>query len=226
LLRGLIFAFLMVVLRLIQGVMINTWETQAQAISFSLVGIYAILVLVWGFVDGRSDANAQPDPDRRADLAMTWLLAGLLAGVLSGLVCWVISLFYTTMYVAGLMNEVTTFAAFTALLVFLMAMIGVAVGRLLVDRRYNKEGYPPRRREGADDDNPDTDVFAAVGGRQAEASEEARTQEASMHEQRTQEAHFDEGRTEEIRYDEGRTQEAPLHEGRTQEAPTRGDEER
>jgi hypothetical protein len=225
LLRGLIFAFLMVVLRLIQGVMINTWETQAQVISISLVIIYAIVVLVWGFADGRRDANAQPDPDRRADLAMTWLLAGLVAGFLSGLVCWLISLFYKTLYVGGLINEVTTFAAFTALLVFVMAMIGVAVGRFLVDRRYNKEGYPTRRREGADgDENPDTDVFAAVGGARTEAAHESQTQEAALHERRTQEARIDEGRTEEIRFDEGRTEEAPLHEGRTQEAPHRTDQ--
>ncbi len=209
LLRGLIFAFLMVVLRLVQGVMINTWETRAQSISFSLVFIYAIVVVVWGYVDGRRDANAQPDPDRRADLAMTWLLAGLLAGVLSGFVCWLISLFYKTMYVNALMNEVTTFAAFTALLVFVMAMIGVTIGRFLVDRRYNKEGYPARRREGADDDNPDTDVFAAVGGGRSEATQEAQTQEAALHERRTQEARFDDGRTEEL----------PVHEERTQEGP-------
>lgn len=209
LLRGLMFAFLMVVLRLVQGVMINTWETRAQSISFSLVVIYAIVVVVWGYIDGRRDANAQPDPDRRADLAMTWLLAGLLAGVLSGFVCWLISLFYKTMYVNALMNEVTTFAAFTALLVFVMAMIGVTTGRFLVDRRYNKEGYPARRREGADDDNPDTDVFAAVGGGRSEATQEAQTQEAALHERRTQEARFDDGRTEEL----------PVHEERTQEGP-------
>ena len=216
LLRGLVFAFLMVVLRLVQGAMINTWETQAQMISFSLVAIYAVVVLVWGFIDGRRDANAQPDPDRRADLAMTWLLAGLVAGFLSGSVCWLISVFYKNIYVLGLVPEITTIAAFTALLVFLMAMIGVAVGRFLVDRRYNKAGYPSRRREGAEgDENPDTDVFAAVGGRQAEATEEARTEEVPFYEGRTQEAPLD----------EGRTQEAPFHEGRTQEAPSRPERE-
>ena len=87
LLRGLIFAFLMVVLRVVQGVMVNTWETQAQTISISLVVVFAILVLIWGYIDGRRDATSQPDPDRRADLAMTWLLAGLGAGLLAGAVC-------------------------------------------------------------------------------------------------------------------------------------------
>jgi len=38
-----------------------------------------IVALAWGYIDGRADAKAQPDPDRRGDLAMTWLLAGLVA---------------------------------------------------------------------------------------------------------------------------------------------------
>ena len=76
LLRGLIFAFGMVVLRVIQSVMINTWETHATAISILLVVIYAIVALTRGYIDGQTNAKANPDPDRRGDLAMTWLLAG------------------------------------------------------------------------------------------------------------------------------------------------------
>ena len=159
LLRGLIFAFGMVVLRVIQSVMINTWETHAVTISILLVVIYAIVALVWGYIDGRADAKAQPDPDRRGDLAMTWLLAGLVAGILSGAVAWLIGQFYTTMYVAGLVNEITTFAAFTALLVFLMATMGVAAGRGIWDRAYDR-AHPVPTHEGAH--GPDTDVFAAV----------------------------------------------------------------
>jgi hypothetical protein len=160
LLRGLVFAFLMVVVRLIQGAMINTWETQALLISIFLVTVYAVVALVWGYLDGRSDAASEPDPDRRADLAMTWLLAGLCAGFLSGLIAWVISLFYKGLYVEGLLNEVTTFAAFTALLTFVMATIGVSVGRWLTDRGAEKRGEAVGRHRS--DDNPDTDVFAAV----------------------------------------------------------------
>ena len=119
LLRGLVFAALMVIVRLLQGAMINAWETKAGLISIVLVVLFAIAVFIWGLIDGRADARANPDPDRRGDLAMTWLLAGLFAGIVSGVVAWFISLFYKSLYVEALINEVTTFAAFTALLVFL-----------------------------------------------------------------------------------------------------------
>ena len=102
-------------------------------------------MFVWGLIDGRADARANPDPDRRGDLAMTWLLAGLFAGIVSGAVAWFISLFYKSLYVEGLINELTTFAAFTALLVFLVALAGVALGRWLVDRKLDKL---PRRHHG------------------------------------------------------------------------------
>lgn len=157
LLRGLVFAALMVIVRLLQGAMINAWETMAGLISIVLIVLFAVAVFVWGYVDGRSDARANPDPDRRGDLAMTWLLAGLFAGVVSGLVSWFIGLFYKNLYVEGLINEVTTFAAFTALLTFLAAVAAVALGRWLVDR---KAEDVPRTREG--EERAETDVFAAV----------------------------------------------------------------
>jgi hypothetical protein len=160
LLRGLVFAASMVIVRLIQGALINLWESAALLISITLVLLFAAGAVVWGIIDGRGDARANPDPDRRADFAMTWLLAGLFAGVVSGLVAWFISLFYENLYAEGLINEVTTFAAFTALLVFVSAIIGVTVGRFLVDRK-----APPvqrNRHDGSDNDRADTDVFAAV----------------------------------------------------------------
>jgi uncharacterized membrane protein YfcA len=170
LLRGLVFAALMVVVRLIQGAMINTWETQALLISVFLVVLYVIAAFMWGFFDGRADAAAEPDPDRRADLAMTWLLAGLVAGVLSGVVAWIISLVYKNLYAEGLLQEATTFAAFTALLTFVAAILGVALGRWLTDRQAERHGVPVGRHR--TEEGPDTDVFAAVSAEKAgEASE-------------------------------------------------------
>src|SRR6476660_2186840 len=160
LLRGLVFAALMVIVRLLQGAMINAWETKAGLISATLVVLYAIAVFIWGFSDGRADAQSNPDPDRRGDLAMTWLLAGLFAGVVSGAVAWFISLFYKALYVEALVNELTTFAAFTALVVFLFAIAGVALGHWLVDRKGLE--VPHHATSVTDDDRANTDVFAAV----------------------------------------------------------------
>lgn len=162
--RALAFAFAMIVLRLVQGAMINTWETQATVISIFLVAVFAVVAFIIGMVDGTGDAKAQPDPDRRADLAMTWLVAGLVAGAISGGVCWFISLFYKSLYAGGLINELTVFAAFTALLTFIAALAGVTVGRWLVDRR-----APEVPKHHGKDETADTDVFAAVGGERTQA---------------------------------------------------------
>ena len=155
-LRGLVYAAAMVVVRLFQGALINAWQTQATLFSVALLLLFIIGVIIWGIRDGRADAIANPDPDRRGDLAMTWLLAGLLAGVLSGAVTWLIATFYSGLYTGGLLNELTTFAAFTALIVFVPGIIGVTIGRWRVDRN------PPARRPGTDEERADTDVFSAA----------------------------------------------------------------
>jgi membrane protein required for beta-lactamase induction len=161
-LRGLVFAALMVVIRLIQGVLINAFEAQAGLISLILMILFVIAVMVWGHSDGRADARANPDPDRREDLAMTWLGAGLVAGVLSGVVSWLIALVDKALYVSTLLNELTSFAAFTALLVFASAVAAVTLGRRRVDKDYEKQ---PMRHHGlaAQDEAATTDVFATVG---------------------------------------------------------------
>ncbi len=158
--RGLVFAAGMVVLRLFQGAMINAWQTQSALISVVLLTAFVICAVVWGYLDGRADAKSNPDPDRRQDLAMVWLLGGLVAGVVSGLVAWIIAIFYKGIYTGGLINELTTFAAFTALILFVFAIVGVAIGRWRIDRN-----APPVERPDHDphrDRSADTDVFSAV----------------------------------------------------------------
>jgi hypothetical protein len=170
-LRGLVFAGAMVILRLVQGALINAWQTQSGLISIVLLLLFIIGVAVWGVRDGRADAAANPDPDRRQDMAMTWLLAGLVAGILSGAVCWLIAQFYTAIYTGGLLNEVTTFAAFTALIVFVPGIIGVALGRWRVDRQYEKEPEKHHGLAAGSERGADTDVFSAVRGDDAPTGE-------------------------------------------------------
>jgi hypothetical protein len=176
-LRGLVFGAAMVVVRLFQGTLISVWQTQAGLISIVMLLLFIAGVVAWGVIDGREDAAANPDPDRRDDLAMRWLLAGLVAGLLSGAVTWLISVFYQALYVGGLINELTTFAAFTALVVFLGAISGVAIGRWRVDRT---GAYRPQGGAGGGtEDRADTDVFAAVRSEQATAEGAAWPQEQS-----------------------------------------------
>lgn len=192
-LRGLVFAGAMVVVRLFQGALINAFQTHAALISIVLLLLFIAGAVVWGMFDGRADAAANPDPDRRGDLAMIWLLAGLVAGILSGIVAWLIALFYSGIYTGGLINEITTFAAFTALVVFLAGIAGATVGRWRVDRT---GAYAPR--SGSEEERVDTDVFAAVG-----AGDAAATGAGQPHEQAaaTQPA-YSESPTEEIKLDE------------------------
>lgn len=173
--RGLAFAVAMVVIRLVQGALINTWQTQSGLLSVALLVLFVIGVAVWGVIDGRADAKASPDPDWRQDLGMPWLLAGLLAGLVSGAVSWLISRFYHGLYVGGLFSELTTFAAFTALMVFVPGVIGVAGGRWRVDRQYAKQ---PVKHHGlaADQERADTDVFAAVRADETPTEQPAGTQ--------------------------------------------------
>jgi len=217
LLRGLIFGAAMVVVRLFQGTLISVWQTQAAIISIVLLLLFLVGVVIWGLIDGREDAPSHPDPDRRDDLAMTWLLAGLVAGLLSGVVTWLIAVFYKALYVGGLINELTTFAAFTALVVFLGAIAGVTVGRWRVDR---KGAYKQQDgTSGGDEERADTDVFAAVRADHApaeaaewphEQSSAVATAEREGHEAPTAYSH-----------EAAETAEAPAahHTGKTDELP-------
>ncbi|OBA79539.1 hypothetical protein A9W99_20985 [Mycobacterium sp. 1164966.3] len=219
--RGLVFAGLMVVLRLIQGTVINAWPTMSGLISVILLLLFIAAVSAWGVRDGRADANANPDPDRREDLAMTWLLAGIAAGILSGAVSWLISLLYKGLYTGGPINELTTFAAFTALIIFVPAIIGVAVGRWLIDRKAPEAPH----HDGSHDRPADTDVFSAVRAdesptgeipvQRGEAQTEARTAAVATAERGE--------RTEELPTHEGRTEALPTHEARTEAIDTRGE---
>lgn len=182
-LRGLVYAAAMVVVRLFQGALINAWQTQAGLFSVVLLLLFIIGVAVWGVFDGRADANANRDPDRRRDLAMTWLLAGLVAGLLSGAVCWIIALVYKGLYTGGLINEVTTFAAFTALCVFLPGIIGVTIGRWRVDRQFEKAPEKHHGLDGKQERDSDTDVFSAVRGDDTPTGEIPAA--AARHEERT-----------------------------------------
>ncbi|HEU0189872.1 MAG TPA: B-4DMT family transporter [Mycobacterium sp.] len=170
LVRGLAFTALMYGVRLAQSVLMNLMPTHADVITVAVLLLGAPWALLWGWADGHADAKAHPDPDRRDDLAMIWLIAGVIAGALSGVLSVITALIYKGFYAGGLLEELSTFAAFTALIVFVPAMVGVALGRKLLDRKYAKlpvhhhglAAIEAGEQPAAIGTAP-TDVFAAVG---------------------------------------------------------------
>jgi hypothetical protein len=143
--RGLVFAALWTLERFVQGTLVNQAGTNSSMISIGLASAMTIPAFLWGLLDGRADAKDSPDPDRRRDLAMRWILAGVIAGMVSGVACLIISKMTVSMYAGSLFSELTTITAFSALVIFIPAIIAVSVGRWLVDR---KNPYTGRRREG------------------------------------------------------------------------------
>ncbi len=118
--RGLVFAALMAVLDLA--------PYESEALGVSLLVVLAILAFGWGCIDGR----AHPDRGRRGHLAIRWLLASLVAGLLPAVVSWLISL-ARGKSIDELYLYFTGYGAVTtALGVFLLAILGVAIGRWTV----------------------------------------------------------------------------------------------
>ena len=140
--RGLVFAALAVVVRLVQAPLIDRHQTRAEITSVSLILMFVILAFLWGLIDGRAEARADPESGRRGNLARRWLLAGLVAGVLSGAVLWLISQPWTSMYGGGVISEFTTYPALTALMVFLLAFLGMTIGHWPAGREALSDAVP------------------------------------------------------------------------------------
>lgn len=59
--RGAVFAVLMVLVRVVQGLAISLWETHGTAINIVLVLVFLAAVTAWAVADGRGDAQRNPD---------------------------------------------------------------------------------------------------------------------------------------------------------------------
>ncbi|WP_227981772.1 B-4DMT family transporter [Nocardia spumae] len=145
-LRAIVLGALTVVLRTLLGFGMIYWPTHGSWMRILCLIVLVVAGVAWGLIDGRSDRRANPDPERGgADLTMRWLKAGVAGGLGSGLVSWVLD-FVPKFDLGdnGLLFELTAGAAFIVLMIFIPAMIGVAVGRVLVGREQRKgEPSPP-----------------------------------------------------------------------------------
>ncbi|MFG1794984.1 B-4DMT family transporter [Nocardia sp. NPDC049149] len=138
-LRAIVLGALVVFLRAVLGFTMVYWPTHGAWMRVLALLVLVAAILYWGFLDGRADRTAQPDPERGSDLTLLWLKAAAAAGVGSGLGAWLIDwLPRFDLGDNGLLFELTASAAFIVLLIFIPALIGVGIGRGLTDRQANK----------------------------------------------------------------------------------------
>ncbi|MFF2550995.1 B-4DMT family transporter [Nocardia sp. NPDC058058] len=138
-LRAVGLGALTVVLRTLLGFAMVNWPTNGSWMRILCLIVLVGAVVAWGVLDGRHDRRANPDPDHGADLTMRWLKAGLAGGLGAGLVAWILD-FLPKFDLGdnGLLFEISSGASFIILLIFIPAMIGVALGRYLVGRESKK----------------------------------------------------------------------------------------
>ncbi|MFB8007284.1 B-4DMT family transporter [Nocardia sp. NPDC056000] len=138
-LRAVGLGALTVVLRTLLGFAMVNWPTNGSWMRILCLIVLVAIVVAWGVVDGRHDRRANPDPDRGADLTMRWLKAALAGGLGAGLVAWLLD-FLPKFDLGdnGLLFEISSGASFIILIIFIPAMIGVALGRYLVGRESKK----------------------------------------------------------------------------------------
>ncbi|UGT43044.1 B-4DMT family transporter [Nocardia yamanashiensis] len=143
-LRAVALGALTIVLRTVLGFAMVYWPTSGSWMRMLGLIVLVGAVLAWGVLDGRADRRANPDPERGADLTMRWLKAAVAGGLGAGLVAWLLD-FVPKFDLGdqGLLFELTSSASFIILLIFVPAMIGVALGRFLVGRESkNAPGKP------------------------------------------------------------------------------------
>ncbi|MFE7800266.1 B-4DMT family transporter [Nocardia sp. NPDC057440] len=142
--RATLLGALVVVLRTVLGFAMVYWPTQGGWMRMlALVGLLGVVVF-WGVLDGRKDRVAHPDPERGSDLTILWLKAAVAGGLGSGLVAWILDwLPRFDLGDNGLLFELTASASFIILLIFVPALLGVAIGRALAGRRNDHQSAPP-----------------------------------------------------------------------------------
>ncbi|WP_245551000.1 B-4DMT family transporter [Nocardia paucivorans] len=140
--RAIALGALTVALRTALGFAMTYWPT--HGVWFRLLCLVVLIgsAFAWGAADGRRDRRIHPDPEHGSDLTILWLQAAVAGGLGSGLLAWVLDFLPAfALGDSGLLFEATAAAAFIVLLIFIPALIGVAVGRRLVDRHHGRAGH-------------------------------------------------------------------------------------
>ncbi len=111
-----------------------SWPTSGQTQRTAGLVVVVVVAMVWAGLDV---VRENLDDDERDDLPLRWLKAAVLAGPVAGLAGWAVEgMFIDSTGTSALGGDVIGGGAFTALLIVVPAMIGLAFGRLArTDRR-------------------------------------------------------------------------------------------
>ena len=105
-----------------------SWPTSGQAQRNVGLAVVLIVAALWAGVDALRE---NVDDDERDDLPARWLKAAALAGPVAGLLGWAIEgLFIDSVGTSALAGNVIGGGAFTALLIFIPALIGMMLGQI------------------------------------------------------------------------------------------------
>ncbi|MEV0246467.1 B-4DMT family transporter [Nocardia sp. NPDC050712] len=137
--RAVLLGGLVVAMRALLGFAMVYWPTQGSWLRLLCLAVLIGVVVMWGVLDGRKDREVHPDPEHGSDLTIVWLKAGVVGGLGSGLVSWLLDhLPRFDLGDNGLLFEMTAAASFIVLLIFLPALAGVGIGRMVAERRLEK----------------------------------------------------------------------------------------
>ncbi|WP_068273110.1 B-4DMT family transporter [Aldersonia kunmingensis] len=148
--RGLVLAVVNVAVRALLGFGIGQWPMQGTPMRLLSLLVVILAAAGWGYVDAKRDRAAYPGEDEGADLTMLWLKAAILGGLAGGALAWLVDMFPS--FDLGdnpLFFELTAGAAWTILLIFVPAMIGIGIGHFIARRAEDKaeESAPKHSRE-------------------------------------------------------------------------------
>lgn len=146
LLRGLVLAAVITLVRAVLGIGIYAWPESGSVQRLIALIVVIIVALVWPFFDGRRDALENEDPEDRSDLTLLWLKSVALAGVLSGAASWLLSFIIPGASTQSIFFEITIGAGFIAIVLSIPAQIGILCGRAYGDWQ-RKRSAPPEEED-------------------------------------------------------------------------------
>ncbi|WP_084530360.1 B-4DMT family transporter [Nocardia miyunensis] len=132
--RALGLALVHLLARALLGFAVLFWTDRTSPARTAALVLVVACSMSWGFADGRRDRLRHGDRSE-ADFPILWLRAAVLGGLVASVATWIAGLLpYLSLGRNSLLFELTAGAAWIVLLIYVPAMVGVGLGRVLANR--------------------------------------------------------------------------------------------